>query len=85
MRVEAVRSKPNVVVYSEGGLPSSRQGHSKLVAAMIAPDDDLEMMDFQQIHVGPLDWWSLHMAENNWHILHPRLNLNTACTSGIKQ
>lgn len=52
---------------------------------MIAPDDDLEMMDFQQIHVGPLDWWSLHMAENNWHILHPRLNLNTACTSGIKQ
>ncbi|CRL30399.1 unnamed protein product [Penicillium camemberti] len=30
---------------------------------MIAPDDDLEMMDFQQIHVGPLDRWSLHMAE----------------------
>ena len=40
---------------------SSRQGH--LGAAMIAPDDDLEMMDFQQIHVGPLDRWSLHMAE----------------------
>jgi len=40
---------------------SVREGH--LGAAAVAVDDKLEVIESQQIQVGPMDRWSVHVAE----------------------
>ncbi|KAJ5183270.1 hypothetical protein N7492_000886 [Penicillium capsulatum] len=57
-RAEIVRSTSNIVVYSDA---STRQGH--LGAAVITLDDSLEVIESQQVQVGPTDRWSVHVAE----------------------
>ena len=57
-RAEAVRSTSDIVVYSDA---SGREGH--LGAAVVALDDNLEVIESQQVQVGPMDRWSVHVAE----------------------
>ncbi|KAI2750206.1 hypothetical protein DTO006G1_9892 [Penicillium roqueforti] len=57
-RAGAVRSTPTIVIYSDA---SGREGH--LGAAVVALDNNLEAIESQQIQVGPMDRWSVHVAE----------------------
>ena len=57
-QAEAVRSTSDIVVYSDA---SGRDGH--LGAAVVAFNDDMEMVESQHIQVGPMDRWSVHVAE----------------------
>jgi hypothetical protein len=57
-RAETTRSTSDIVVYSDA---SGREGH--LGAAIVALDSNLETVESQQIQVGPMDCWSVHVAE----------------------
>jgi ribonuclease HI len=57
-KAEAVGSTSDIIVYSDA---SGRQDH--LGAAVVALDDNLEVIEAQQIQVGPMDRWSVHVAE----------------------
>jgi ribonuclease HI len=57
-RAETVQSTSNIVVYSDA---SGREGH--LGAAVVALDDNLEITESQQVQVGSMDRWSVHVAE----------------------
>jgi ribonuclease HI len=57
-RAEIIGSRADVVVYSDA---SGRQGH--VGAAVAALDDNLEVIEPQQIHIGPMDRWSVHIGE----------------------
>jgi ribonuclease HI len=57
-RAETIRSISELVIYSDA---SGRQGH--LGAAVVALDDNLEVIEAQQAQVGPMDRWSVHAAE----------------------
>lgn len=57
-RAETVRSTSDIVVYSDA---SGREGH--LGAAVVALDDNLEIAESQEVQVGPMDRWSVHVAE----------------------
>ena len=57
-RAETVRSTSAIVVYSDA---SGREGH--LGAAVVALDNNLEVIESQQVQVGPMDRWSVHVAE----------------------
>lgn len=46
------------MVYSDA---SGREGH--LGGAVSALDDALEVIESQQVQVGPMDRWSVHVAE----------------------
>jgi hypothetical protein len=55
---ETVRSTSVIVVYSDA---SGHEGH--FGAVVIALDDNLEATESQQIQVGPIGRWSVHVAE----------------------
>ncbi|KAI3096011.1 hypothetical protein CBS147333_9647 [Penicillium roqueforti] len=57
-RAETVGSRSAIVVYSDA---SEREGH--LGAAIAVLDNNLEVIESQQIQVGPMDRWSVHVAE----------------------
>ncbi|KAJ9481485.1 hypothetical protein VN97_g11991 [Penicillium thymicola] len=57
-RAETVRSTSDVVVYSDA---SGREDH--LGASVAALDDNLEVIESQQVQVGPMERWSVHVAE----------------------
>jgi ribonuclease HI len=57
-RAETARSISDIVVYSDA---SGREGH--LGAAVVALDDNLQVIESQQVQVGPVDRWSVHVAE----------------------
>jgi ribonuclease HI len=57
-RAETVRSTSDIVVYSDA---SGHGGH--LGAAVVALNDNLEVAESQQVQVGPMDRWSIHVAE----------------------
>lgn len=57
-QAESIRSTSNIVVYSDA---SGRDGH--LGAAVVAFNDEMEMVESQQVQVGPMDRWSVHVAE----------------------
>ena len=57
-RVESVKDTSDIVVYSDA---SGREGH--LGAAVVALDDNDEVVESQQIQVGPMERWSVHVAE----------------------
>ncbi|KAI3111219.1 hypothetical protein CBS147330_9922 [Penicillium roqueforti] len=57
-RAKAIRSTPAIVIYSDA---SGREGH--LGATIVALDNNLEAIESQQIQVGPMDQWSVHIAE----------------------
>ncbi|CEJ62503.1 hypothetical protein PMG11_11000 [Penicillium brasilianum] len=48
----------DIVVYSDA---SAREGH--LGAAVVALDDNLQVVESQQVQVGPMGRWSVHVAE----------------------
>ena len=53
-----LQSTLDIVVYSDA---SGREGH--LGAAVVALDSNLETVESQQIQVGPMDRWSVHVVE----------------------
>jgi ribonuclease HI len=57
-RAEAARSTSDIVVYSDA---SGRESY--LGAAVVALDDNLQVIGSKQIQVGPMDRWSVHVAE----------------------
>lgn len=57
-RAEAVWPTSAIVVYSDA---SGRESH--LGAAIVALDNNLEVFESQQVQVGPMDRWSVHVAE----------------------
>ena len=57
-RAETARSTSDIVVFSDA---SGREGH--LGAAVAAIDDSLQVVESQQVQVGPMDRWSVHVAE----------------------
>jgi ribonuclease HI len=57
-RADAIRSKSDIVVYSDA---SGRDG--QLGAAAVTIDNNLEVVESQQVQVGPMDRWSVHVAE----------------------
>jgi hypothetical protein len=57
-RAENTRSTSNIVVYSDA---SGREGD--LGAAVVALNSNLEIVESQQIQVGPMDRWLVHVAE----------------------
>ncbi|KAF7118717.1 hypothetical protein CNMCM5793_008337 [Aspergillus hiratsukae] len=57
-RAEATRSTSDIVVYSDA---SGREGH--LGAAIVALNNDLQVVESKQVQVGPMDRWSIHTAE----------------------
>ncbi|KAG2000761.1 hypothetical protein GB937_010863, partial [Aspergillus fischeri] len=57
-RAETTRFTSDIVVYSD---VSGREGH--LGAAVVALNSNLETVESQQIQVGPMDRWSVHVAE----------------------
>ncbi|KAJ5296730.1 uncharacterized protein N7443_007623 [Penicillium atrosanguineum] len=57
-RAEAARSASDIVVYSDA---SGRQG--RLGATATTLNDSTETTESLQIHVGPMDRWSVHVAE----------------------
>jgi ribonuclease HI len=57
-RAETARSMSDIVVYSDA---SGREGH--LGTAIVALDDNLDVVESQQVQVGPMDRWSVHVAE----------------------
>ena len=57
-KAETTRSTSDVVVYSDA---SGRQDH--LGAAAVALDNNQEILEAQQVQVGPMSRWSVHVAE----------------------
>ena len=57
-RAETIGTRADIVVYSDA---SGRQEH--VGAAVAALGDNLEVIEPQQIHVGPMDRWSVHVGE----------------------
>ncbi|KAI2734534.1 hypothetical protein DTO013E5_9920 [Penicillium roqueforti] len=57
-RAGTVRSMSTIVVYSDA---SGREDH--LGAAAVALGNNLEVIESQQVQVGPMDRWSVHVAE----------------------
>ncbi|CDM38421.1 Probable transposable element [Penicillium roqueforti FM164] len=57
-RAESAKDTSDIVVYSDA---SGREGH--LGAAVVALDDNDEVVESQQIQVGPMERWSVHVAE----------------------
>jgi ribonuclease HI len=57
-RAESVRDTSDIVVYSDA---SGREGH--LGSAIVALNGDDEISESQQTQVGPIDRWSVHVAE----------------------
>ncbi|KAJ5402736.1 uncharacterized protein N7487_008632 [Penicillium crustosum] len=57
-QAEAIRSTSDIIVYSDA---SGRDG--QLGAAVVAFNDNMEIIESQQIQVGPMDRWSVHVAE----------------------
>lgn len=57
-RAETVGSTSAIVVYSDA---SGREGH--LGAAIAVLDNNLEVIESQQVQVGPMERWSVHVAE----------------------
>ncbi|OQE11161.1 hypothetical protein PENFLA_c080G07693 [Penicillium flavigenum] len=57
-KAETTRSTSDVVAYSDA---SSRQDH--LGAAAVALDNNQEILEAQQVQVGPMSRWSVHVAE----------------------
>ena len=57
-QAEAIRSTSDIIVYSDA---SGRDGQSG--AAVVTFNDDMEMVESQQVQVGPMDRWSVHVAE----------------------
>ncbi|CEJ62846.1 Putative Reverse transcriptase [Penicillium brasilianum] len=55
---EAVRSASDIVVYSDA---SGRDG--LLGAAVVVLNDSMDVVESQQVQVGPMDRWSVHVAE----------------------
>jgi hypothetical protein len=57
-RAETISTRADIVVYSDA---FGRQGH--LGAAVAGLHDNLEVVEPQQIHVEPIDRWSVHIGE----------------------
>ncbi|KAI3049910.1 hypothetical protein CBS147353_11666 [Aspergillus niger] len=57
-RAASVRSTSDIVVYSDA---SGREGH--LGSAIVALDENNEVVESQQVQVGPMEHWSVHVAE----------------------
>ncbi|KAJ5111881.1 hypothetical protein NUU61_001511 [Penicillium alfredii] len=57
-RAESTRETSEVVVYSDA---SGRKGH--LGAAIVTLNGDKEVLESRQVQVGPMDRWSVHVAE----------------------
>jgi ribonuclease HI len=57
-RAETIRATSDLIVYSDA---SGREGH--LGAAIVTLNENDEVTEFQQIQVGPMDRWSVHVAE----------------------
>jgi hypothetical protein len=57
-QAEAIRSTSDIIVYSDA---SGRDGH--VGAAVVALNDTMEMVESQQVQVGLMDRWSVHVAE----------------------
>jgi ribonuclease HI len=57
-RVETVQITSDITVYSDA---SGRDGH--LGAAVVALSNNQEIVESRQIQVGPMDRWSVHVAE----------------------
>lgn len=55
---ETISSRSDIVVYSDA---SGREGH--LGAAVVALDNDQRVIESRQVQVGPIDRWSVHVAE----------------------
>ncbi|KAJ5642550.1 reverse transcriptase [Penicillium lividum] len=57
-RAESARDTSDIVVYSDA---SGREGH--LGTAIVALNDHEEVIESQQVQVGPMERWSVHVAE----------------------
>jgi ribonuclease HI len=57
-RADTIRSTSDIIIYSDA---SGREGY--LGAAAVALNDSLEITESQQVQVGPIDRWSVHVAE----------------------
>jgi ribonuclease HI len=57
-RAEAVRISSDIAVYSDA---SGREDH--LGAAVVTLDENQEITQYEQFQVGPMDRWSVHVAE----------------------
>ncbi|KAJ5483111.1 hypothetical protein N7530_002357 [Penicillium desertorum] len=57
-RAETIRATSDLVVYSGA---SGREGH--LGAAIVTFNENDEVTELQQVQVGPMDRWSVHVAE----------------------
>jgi ribonuclease HI len=57
-RADSVRNTSEIVVYSDA---SGRKDH--LGAAIVALNDHEEVVESQQVQVGPMERWSVHVAE----------------------
>lgn len=57
-RADSAKDTSDIVVYSDA---SGREGH--LGAAIVALDDNNEVVESQQVQVGPMERWSVHVAE----------------------
>jgi ribonuclease HI len=57
-RAEIIRATSDLIVYSDA---SGREGH--LGAAIVTLNESDEVIESQQVQVGPMDRWSVHAAE----------------------
>ena len=57
-RAETIRATSDLIVYSDA---SGREGH--LGAAIVTLNESDEVIESQQVQVGPMDRWSVHAAE----------------------
>jgi hypothetical protein len=57
-RAETIRATSDLIVYSDA---SGRKGH--LGAAIVTLNGSDEVIESQQVQVGPIDRWSVHVAE----------------------
>lgn len=57
-RADKARSHSDLVIYSDA---SGREGH--LGSAVVTLNENDEVVEFQQVQVGPMERWSVHVAE----------------------